>query len=65
MSSPVAQLVTECHPGVVTALEPDVWPPGSLDREPESCWCLSCGAELPCLTCKSSTDRPTNPPERS
>jgi hypothetical protein len=27
---------------------PDTWPPGALDVEPEPCWCLACGQELPC-----------------
>jgi hypothetical protein len=39
--------------------EPDVWPLAALDLEPEQCWCLSCGDELPCSTCLSeSTHRP-------
>jgi hypothetical protein len=28
--------------------EPDVWLPSELDLEPEQCWCLRCGNELPC-----------------
>jgi hypothetical protein len=31
--------------------EPDVWPLAALEREPEQCFCLSCGDELPCSTC--------------
>jgi len=25
-----------------------LWSPSTLDIEPEQCWCLSCGDELPC-----------------
>lgn len=27
------------------------WSPGAVDPEPEQCWCLRCGGELPCLSC--------------
>lgn len=33
--------------------EPDVWPLAALDLEPEQCFCLRCGNELPCSTCLS------------
>lgn len=42
----------ECEPAVA-------WLPSLLDLEPEQCWCLACGDELPCgcaeraLTAKS------------
>lgn len=33
------------------ASEPDTWTSAELDIEPERCWCLRCGAELPCSDC--------------
>lgn len=33
------------------AFRPDLdsfWPASTLDLEPEQCWCLSCGAKMPC-----------------
>jgi len=33
--------------------EPDcAWPPSMLDLEPEACWCLPHGHELPCVACE-------------
>jgi len=31
--------------------EPEVWLPAELDLEPEQCWCLIHGRELPCSGC--------------
>ncbi len=39
--------------------EPDVWPLAALDLEPERCFCLSCGDELPCSTCPCDNTRPS------
>lgn len=36
------------------AFRPDLdsfWPASVLDLEPEQCWCLPHGAELPCAHC--------------
>jgi hypothetical protein len=33
--------------------EPDcAWPPSKLDLEPEVCFCLAHGQELPCVVCE-------------
>lgn len=35
--------------------EPDcAWPPSMLDLEPEACWCLPHGHELPCVACRTA-----------
>lgn len=36
-------------------VEPDAfWPDSTLDVEPEQCYCLACGEELPCYCATAS-----------
>jgi hypothetical protein len=39
--------------------EQDAWTIPELDREPEQCFCLKCGTELPCSSCLPAYLTPT------
>ncbi len=39
------------------------WLPGGLDLEPEACFCLAHGAELPCTVCEPASS--PEPKEKS
>ena len=49
----------------VESSEPDCvhWLPSTLDPEPEQCWCLRCGDDLPCACALRQADPNESPKE--